>query len=196
MTFTEEILVYKYQRANDGFGGYVPAAPELQTDAPTWAQIEQNSGNDLVLNERWTTNNNYLVTVNWRDDFTWTRDMFIVSANYGVLDIEGIKETVRKKQWELDAVYVEGVDETGSGSPATIAGLRVLYYTVTADSPTLDLPALDGATIYLLFRDGIEKEVVSSDPQVNEVMVSGTTLSLVEFDTFYTGERITILYLI
>jgi hypothetical protein len=195
MTFTEEISVFRYQPANDGFGGQLPATPELMVNAPTWAKIEQDSGNDITLNERWATRNNYTITVNERPGFTWARNMFIVSANYGVLDIEGIKETIRKRQWELDGVYIDGVDDTGSGAPAIIAGLTVLYYTVPADAETLSFPAIDGATVYLIFRDGNERTVVSSNPKIGEVMVDGSELSLVTGDIFMQGERITIMYL-
>jgi len=195
MTLTEEISVLRYQPANDGFGGQLPATPELMVNAPKWANIEQDSGNDITLNERWATRNNYTITVNERPGFTWARNMFIVSANYGVLDIEGIKETVRKRQWELSGVYIDGVDDTGSGSPSIIAGLTVLYYTVPADTPTLTFPAIDGTKVYLIFRDGNERTVVGSDPQIGEVKVDGAELSLVEGDIFFGGERITIMYL-
>jgi len=47
----------------------------------------------------------------------------------------------------------------------------------------------------LIFRDGIEKKKVSSNPQVNEIMINGSVLSLVSGDIFGAGERITILYL-
>ncbi len=195
MTLLHEITVYKYMPVSDGYGGQLPATPVLQTLAPAWANIEQRSGDDLVLNERWTTRNNYTITVNERPGFKWERNMFIVSANYGILDIEGITETVRKRLWELSAVYVDGVDDVGSGTPAIVAGLTTLYYTVPADSATLSIPAIEGAEIYLLFRDNDNKQVVSSNPQVNDVMVSGSTLSLVTDDIFYQGERITILYI-
>lgn len=194
MTLTEEISVYRYQPANDGFGGQVPAAPVLLTDAPTWAGISENSGNDLVISERWATRKNFTVTVNEKNGFIWSRNMFIVSANYGVLDIEGIKETIRKRQWELSSVYVEGVDDTGSGTPSIVGELTTYYYTVTGDTQTLDLPVIDGKTVYLFFRDGVEKKVVGSDPQINEVMIDGNAVYLVDGDIFYLGERITILY--
>jgi len=87
------------------------------------------------------------------------------------------------------------VDDTGSGTPAVIAGLTVLYYTVPADTETLDFPAIDGTTVYLIFRDGNERTVVSSNPQIGQVMVDGSELSLVTGDIFFTGERITIMYL-
>ena len=49
--------------------------------------------------------------------------------------------------------------------------------------------------IYLIFRDGIEKKYVTASPQINEIMVSGSVLSLVAGDIFGAGERITILSL-
>lgn len=194
MTHTEQITVYQYQKANDGYGGYLPAMPIVQPNAPTWATIEHLSGDDLILNQRFTTSNQYRVTVNWRNDFSWEKNMFIVTQNYGVLDIEGIRETVRKRKIELDGIYINGVDDTGSNTPALVAGLATLYHTVSADGATVNLPVLDGATVHLAFRDGIEKKVVVSMPQINEIAISGGVLSLIDGDIFYSGERITVLY--
>ncbi len=194
MTHREQISVYLYKKADDGFGEYEPATPVLQTDAPTWASIRQDSGDDLVLNERFTTANRYTIDVNWRNDFTWSRDMFIVRESGELIDIDGIREVIRRRTMQLSGVYVLGVDDTGQGTPSPIGDLTTLYYTVPADTATIDLPVIDGKTIYLIFRDGIEKKKVSSGPQVNEIMVSGSTLTLVNGDMFYAGERITILY--
>jgi head-tail adaptor len=195
MTHPNQIAVYRYEKANDGFGGFVPATPTLMADAPTWATIQETSGDDLILSERYTTQRRFDIKVNWRDDFTWSRGMFIVSDEYGIIDIDGIQETKRKRHIDISGVYVEGVDDTGSGTPATVNGLTTLYYSVPADASTLSLPVLDEKTLYLLFRDGIEKKIVASNPQINEVAVNGTTLSLVDGDIFVVGERITILYL-
>lgn len=194
MTHTEQITVYQYQKADDGYGGYLPATPTLQANAPTWASIDMVSGDDFVLNNRFTTANQYRVTVNWRDDFTWQRNMFIVTQNYGVLDIEGIRETVRKRRLELDGIYIVGVDDTGSGTPTPISGLTTLYYTVETDAASITLHVLDGVQVYLAFRDGIEKKVVTSNPQINEISINGDVLTLVDGDIFVAGERITILY--
>ena len=166
----------------------------LQTNAPTWATIEQDSGNDLILNERYTTANRYTITCNWRNDFDWFRDMFIVRESGEVLDIDGIRETVRKRTIELSGVYVAGVDDTGQGQPSGVGGLTTLYHTVASDAATINLPALIDKDVLLIFRDGIEKKKVSASIGVNEVQVNGGILSLVAGDIFYSGERITILY--
>lgn len=194
MTHREQILVYLYQKTDDGFGEYEPALPVLQTDAPTWASIRQDSGDDLVLNERFTTANRYTIDVNYRNDFTWSRSMFVIRESGELIDIDGIREVIRRRTLQLGGVYVLGVDDTGQGTPSPVGGLTTLYYTVPSDASTLTLSAINGKTIYLIFRDGIEKKKVSISPQINEVMVSGSTLSLVTDDIFYSGERITILY--
>ena len=94
----------------------------------------------------------------------------------------------------LDGIYIEGVDDTGSGTPGSVGGLNVLYYTVPADASTITLPALDGATTYLFFRSGVEKTIVSSGPLVDQVAINGAVVSLVAGDIFYQDERITVLY--
>ena len=194
MTHTEQIAVYRYKKADDGFGEYIPATPELLTNAPTYATIQQVSGDDLIISERLASNLQFDVTVNWRDDFSWQRDCFIVSR-FGNLDIDGITETKRKRTMQLRCVYIEGIDDTGSGTPAIVGGLRTLYYTVPTDSSSITLPAIADAEVYLAFRDGIEKKVVTSGPQVNEIAINAGVLTLVSGDIFAAGERITILYL-
>ena len=194
MPHTEQILVFRYTYAADGFGEFVPAAPELLSNAPMWATIDQTAGTDYIISERVATNYQFNIKVNWRDDFTWTRDMFIVSR-FGAIDIDNIFERDRKRLIELGGVYIVGVDDTGSGSPSGAGGLTVLYYTVPSDSPTLNIPAIDGVEkVYLIFRDGNERTVVISSPGLGQVMVSGSDLSLMTGDIFFATERITILY--
>ena len=194
MTHTEQITVFLYKYAADGFGEFVPAAPELLANAPMWATIDQTAGTDYIISERVATNYQFNIKVNWRDDFTWTRDMFIVSR-FGAIDIDNIFERDRKRLIELGGVYIVGVDDTGSGSPSGAGGLTVLYYTVPSDAPTLNIPAIDGVEkVYLIFRDGNERMVVTSSPGLGQVMVSGSVLSLMTGDIFFATERITILY--
>jgi hypothetical protein len=186
MTFTEQIQVYKYQKAQDGFGEYIPAPPTLQTTAPTWANVVNTSGDDILFNGRLATNGKYRLDVNYRADFAWQRDMFVVTR-FGILDVTGFNEETRKRTMSILAEYVEGTTETGY--------LNTIYYTVPADAATVTIPAVNGKMIYLIFRDGIEKKYVTASPQVNEIMVAGSVLSLVSGDIFGAGERITILSL-
>lgn len=186
MTFTEQIQVYQYQKADDGFGEYLPAPPTLQTLAPTWADVVNTSGDDLIFNGRLATNGKFRLTVNYREDFAWQRDMFVVTR-FGVLDVTGYNEELRKKTLTIMGTYVEGTTETGN--------LTTTYYTVPADAATVTIPAINNKNIYLIFRDGIEKKKVSGTPLVNEIKVTGSVLSLVTGDIFGAGERITILYL-
>ena len=196
MVHNEGISVYKYQKAADGYYEFLPAAPALQSDAPSYATVNQSSGGDLIIAERMATSNVYTLFCNWRDDFTWTRDMFVVTrfGNLDVVDIAEQSGTDRKRLMRIECNYITGVDDTGSGEPTTVGGLTTLYYLVPEDSETITIDAISGKVIYLIFRDGIEKEVVASDPQINEVGVSSGVLSLVAGDMFWAGERITILY--
>lgn len=196
MVHNESISVYKYQKAADGYYEFLPAQPLLQTSAPSYATIRQSSGGDVIISERMATSNVFELLCNYRSDFTWTRDMFVVTR-LGNLDVTDIKEEPNRERMRLmrlECAYITGVNDTGSGTPSVVGGLTTLYYTVPADAATLTLPAINGKTVYLIFRDGVEKKVVASSPAANEVMVNGSTLSLVTGDIFYSGERITILY--
>lgn len=197
MVHNESITVYKYQKAADGFYEFTPAAPLLQPLAPTYATINQSTGGDVIISERMATSNVFEVYVNWRADFSWTRDMFIVDYEGNIYDIEDIvnmPEKNRKRLVKLETSYITGVDFTGSGSPSSIAGLTTLYYTVPADAATLNLSALIDSTVYLAFRDGNERTVVNSNPQIGQIQIIAGVLSLVTDDIFFAGERITILY--
>lgn len=198
MVHNESITVYKYQKAPDGFYEFEPATPLLQSSAPSYATIRQSTGGDVIISERMATSNVFEIFTNYRYDFSFTRDMFIIDYAGNIYDIEDIvnmPDRNRKRLVKLECSYIAGVDFTGSGAPGVLGGLTTLYYDVPEDTPTIDLPALIDKTIYLAFRDGIEKEVVASDPQVNEIAISAGVLSLVSGDIFYSGERITILYL-
>jgi hypothetical protein len=198
MVHQESITVYKYQKAADTFYEFEPAAPLIQLLAPHYATINQSTGGDVIISERLATSNVFEVFTNYRPDFAFTRDMFLVDYAGNVYDIEDITnmpERNRKRLVKLECSYIEGVDFTGSGSATNIGGLTTLYYTVEADGATIDLPVLTDKTVYLAFRDGNERTVVGANPQIGEIMISPVGLcSLVTGDIFFTGERITILY--
>jgi hypothetical protein len=198
MVHNESITVYKYQKAADDFYEFEPAAPLVQLLAPSYATINQSSGGDVIISERLATSNVFQVYTNYRPDFSFTRDMFLVDYAGNVYDIEDITnlpEKNRKRLVKLECSYISGVDFTGSGSATNVGGLTTLYYTVEADGATIDLPVLTDKTVYLAFRDGVEKTVVGAAPAINEIMISPLGVcSLVTDDIFYLGERITILY--
>jgi len=106
MVHSESITVYKYQKAPDGYYEFTPAAPLLQSNAPTYATINQSTGGDVIISERMATSNVFEIFVNYRSDFSWTRDMFIVDYSGAVYDIEDIvnmPEKNRKRLVKLEA---------------------------------------------------------------------------------------------
>jgi head-tail adaptor len=105
MTHTEEISVYKYTKTWDGFGAYSQGVAQLQTDAPTWATVNIISGSDLLISDRKETQLRAEILVNWRDDFAWTRDMYVVTR-FGSFDVVDIQETERKRLIRLEGVLI------------------------------------------------------------------------------------------
>lgn len=105
MQHSEEISVYKYTKVANDYGGYSDGVAELQTDAPTWATIEVISGNDLLISDRKETQTRLRIIVNWRDDFTWSPDMYVVSR-FGNSDIDSIRETKYKSEVTLEGVLI------------------------------------------------------------------------------------------
>ena len=78
MVHQESITVYKYQKAADTFYEFEPAAPLIQLVAPTYATINQSTGGDVIISERLATSNVFQVYTNYRPDFSFSRDMFLV----------------------------------------------------------------------------------------------------------------------
>jgi hypothetical protein len=193
MVHHEVISVYNYTKVADGYGEFKTAAPTAASNAPVWATIGVTGSDDSFIEGLIGTSNTYQLTVNWADNFNWSRNMFI-STRFGLMDIEGIEEDTRKRLVKLRCAQIKGVDETGSGTAGAAGGLNVLYYTVPADAATITLSALASASVKLFFRDGIEKTVVASGVTANQVQKVGTVFSLVAGDIFVANERITILY--
>jgi head-tail adaptor len=99
--YTEEIAVYKNVPVENVSGGFT-TTPQLELYAPTWADIEQSGGDQAVFSTRDGLQNSFTVLCNYRDDFTWDIDMYIVSR-FGNLQVVGVEESIRKRQWRVTA---------------------------------------------------------------------------------------------
>ena len=163
MTHTEQIESYLYTRvANESAGSY-EGTPILQELAPTWATIQQLSGNDLEINGRNATESVFDVTLNFPlNGFKYKRTMFI-TTRFGNLDITNIYEDQRKRTIKLTCVRVEGVGD-GEGSGANADGIFTIYYPTTYGTTSVTNSILAGMDVLLAFRDGICKWVVNDTP--------------------------------
>lgn len=190
MTHPYQISVYKYTAIPDGHAGFTPGVPELQTNAPTWATINNTNGYDVQISLREDTESTFDIFVNYRADFTWIRTMFIISR-FGVLDIRNIYESKRKR-----SVRLEGVLVAGTTGPDTRAGLYVTYGRSVLSSTSISLPAIAGGEPLIFARDGIIKQIVLGVPTIPDQVqwVGGTDFELYPGDIFGNNELITVLY--
>lgn len=192
MTHTEQIEVYQFTKAPDGYGGFTQTTAVQVTDAPTWATIEQTDGDDVLISERLATESIFEITCNWKYDYTWKRDYFIVSR-FGNIQITNIQETRRKREVTLVGSLIEGATSSGSGS-AGASGLVTIYKRATGDATTITVTEGIGKSLLLFARDGISKKVVSITPAVfDEVQWNSTTgtLTLFSGDIFGSNELLT-----
>ena len=77
----------------------------MQTDAPTWATVNIISGSDLFISDRKETQLRAEILVNWRSDFDWSRDMYVVTR-FGSFDVVDIQEKERKRLIRLEGVLI------------------------------------------------------------------------------------------
>ena len=188
MTKTEICEVYQYASIDDGFAGQTPIAPVLQTLAPVYFTINQLSGDDIQISLRLDTEAIFEVFANYRADFTWQRNMFITSR-FGNLDITGIRELVRKREYKLECKRILGVTESGNGGQVI-----TIYQPTSYGQTSVPVPALAGNTILLGLREGIGKKVVETGPALNQMAVdSDGNVTLVAGDIF-GDELLTFLY--
>ena len=102
--YTEEITVYKNVATQNDSGGFT-TSPQIELYAPTWADIQQASGDQQLFSTRDEIRQTYTVLCNYRADFAWSVDMYIVSR-FGNLQVIGIEESIRKRQWRITAATV------------------------------------------------------------------------------------------
>ena len=187
MIHTEQIEVYCYTKIDNGFAGFTPGVPELQADAPQFATIQNSSGNDIETSRRKATEYQFTVTVNATfNSFAWQNNFFITSR-FGNLDVTGIEESKRKREYTLNCVYVEGANSGGSQ-------IMTVYQRATEGATSIEIPELEGATVLLALREGIGKEVVEATPtNPNQMQYEDKVFSLFEGDIF-GDELVTVLY--
>ncbi len=97
--------MYKYTKTYNGYGGYSQGVAELQTDAPTWATVNILSGNDTFMSDRNETLLRAEILVNYRADFAWSRDMYVVTR-FGSFDVTDIVEQERKRLIRLEGALI------------------------------------------------------------------------------------------
>ncbi len=191
MTYTEQCEVYRYTKIDNTYAGFIPGTPVLQENAPTWFDIQQISGNDITVSLRKATESLFTVICNYTlRSFSWDDTMFI-TTRFGNLDIIGIQQSIRKRQYTLTCVRIEGVSDASGGQ------ILVLYQPATPGATFMDIPALVDNELLLVFRDGICKwKVDDVTPVVPNQMAYEEDLgrlSLMPGDV-YGAELITCLY--
>lgn len=188
MTHTEIAEIYKHVSVPDGFAGQTPVTPVQQTLAPQWFTINLLSGNDIRVSLRLDTEYVFDIFCNFKSGFTWERNMFI-TTRFGNLDITNIVETGRKRGYRLEGKLINGVTSTPSGGR-----IMTVYQNTAYGDLTSNISVLAGSTILLGFREGIQKKVVESGPQLNQLGVDiDGNVSLVTGDIF-GDELLTFLY--
>lgn len=197
MVHTEQITTFKYTGVQDGSAGYYPGIPEAAINAPKWATINNIDGGDFEVMLRKDTLNRFEIFCNYRSDFHWTRDMFIISR-FGNIDITNIIEDKRKRQWRLEGTFISGDDgQSGTLPPSGSAGVFTVYARSEYGSTSINIPQVEGMSPLIFGREGIIKEVVTlpgNQTRTDQVYFDGNNFNLISGDIFGDGELITVLY--
>jgi len=192
LTLNEPISVYRYVKSDDGFAGFAETVL-LQSDAPAVAYVKDDSGNDGQISDRTVAIGNFTIECNYKNTFTWYRDMYIVTR-FGLLQIVGPPiEAKRKRRLRLSAVLVYGIDALTYGG-GSVGGLLVVYQTLSADQTSVVLGAGIGRDLIAFDRDGVGKEPVTDATTKPEQVLwdSATgTVTCNPGDTFYNTEVLT-----
>lgn len=197
MTHPYQISVWLYTSIPDGYAGQTPALPVLQTNAPTWATVNNRSGYDIQIGLREDTEYTFEIFVNYRADFVWQRNMFIIVPEFGAIDIRGINEDKRKRLMRLDGVLVAGSSAAGVGPlPGVTSGVYFINAIPEPGASSVVIPQVANGEPLAFARDGIGRaillgEVPTSPSYVN--YVGGGQFDLMPGDIFGV-EVVTVLY--
>jgi hypothetical protein len=104
MTYTEQIIVWQVNEVPDYYGGVYEALVPA-TGAPTWADIQQASGNQVSILGGTPTEGVFNLLVNTKDGFTWKQGL-VVQSRFGYIAIESISEDYRKRRISLQGNIV------------------------------------------------------------------------------------------
>lgn len=188
---TEPISFYKFEKVPDSYAGFGEVAA-LQTDAPSFAIIEERSGDDVRISERLASEFTYRITINKRSDFTVTRVMY-VSSRFGVLSLTGIRESVRKRQQILTGNLIGQVN-IDSGTGVGSGGIKLYYRRGIEGDTTFTISQGVGKDLIAFDRDGVGKEPVTDvADEVGKVLWDSATgtVSLSAGDIFFNNELLT-----
>ena len=192
LTLNETISVYRYSKTEDGFAGYTETVV-LQTDAPAFAHIKDDSGSDGTVADRTVAVGNFTIECNYKNTFTWYRDMYVVSR-FGLLQIVGPPiEAKRLRRLRLSAVLVYGITALTYGG-GSVGGLLVVYVTLTGDQTSVILGAGIGRNLIAFDRDGVGKEPKTTATTKPEQVLWDSTTGTVTChtgDTFFNNEILT-----
>ena len=102
--YTEQITVYRNVPTQNDSGGFT-TTPQIELYAPTWADIRQDSGAQAIFSTRDELSRVFTILCNYRSDFTFTNEMFIVTR-FGDVQVTAVEESIRKRQWKITASIV------------------------------------------------------------------------------------------
>lgn len=192
MILNETISVYRYSKTEDGYAGYSESVVN-QTSAPAFAAIRVDEGTEQLISERTVAVGRYTIECNYKNTFTWERDMYIVSR-FGLLQIVGpAQEVKRLRRLRIKAEMVFGIDALTYGG-GSVGGILVIYQTLSADATSVILSAGIGRELIAFDRDGVGKEpktdATTKAEQVLWDEVTGT-VTCHTGDTFYNTEVLT-----
>lgn len=192
MTLNESISVYRYAKTADGFAGFTEAVV-LQTLAPAFANIEQRTGSDSTVADRTVAVSDFTIECNYKNTFTWYRDMYVVSR-FGLLQIVGPPvEAKRLRRLRLSAVLVYGIAALTYGG-GSVGSLLVVYVALTSNQTSVVLGAGSGRSLIAFDRDGVGKQpVTTATTRPEQVLWDATTgtVSVSPGDTFFNNEILT-----
>ena len=189
--FNEPITFYAFEKVPDSYAGYSELA-SIVDPSPEFATIEERSGSDVRISERMASEFIYRVTTRQMTSFTPTRAMYI-SSRFGVLSITGIREILRKVNYQFECSRIGDVT-VNTGTGAGNGRLRVYYRRGIEGDTTYTLTEGIGKDLIAFDRDGIGKEPVTDTPtEISEVQwdsITGT-VTLFTGDIFYENELLT-----
>lgn len=185
MIHPEQVTVFSYTSLPDGYAGYTPGLPIQEDNAPTWATINNTSGSDVDISLRTDSEVTFDVFVNYRADFQWKRNMFIISR-FGNLDITNIWEDKRKRTVRLSGVFVARNSSAGAGvSVALRPGIYTAYARTTYGQVSVTIPEMEGYIALIFAREGIIKKIVC--PTENEEDEGATTATIARDEVLLIG---------
>lgn len=185
------VTLKRYTTLKNEFGGLVPV---VTGEWSKWAEVRDRTGNNIneYQQSQWNYTNIFILRYE-KERPTRSNDVLVYEGeNYKINYIQIRTEGHKSFEW-IEATKLD--ENINSDAPMDTSTIQYVNYTAIGDEYVITDGNLIGQNIFLVLKDGVGFELLTSGTPSGKQVVFNSTLGTLTFGvTFASDEVITYIY--